>query len=328
MMDRQLAHMVRLIDDLLDVSRISRNKMELRRRRVLLADVVSSAVETARPADRGGRARADRLAAARAGLPRRRPDPAGPGVRQPARPTAPSTPSAGGHIWLAAERRGDEVVVSVRDTGIGIPAEALPQHLRHVHPGGPAASSGAPAGSASAWPWSRAWSRCTAARSRPRARGRARAARSPSACRSLDGPRRSRRRSAGRGTAGRVRAEAAHPGGGRQPGLAAVDGDDAPSCWATRCATAHDGVEAVEVAGAVPARGDPDGRRHAAAQRPRRHPAHPRAAGGDMTIIALTGWGQEGDRERSREAGCDGHLVKPVNLPDLEKLLGELRSFG
>lgn len=50
MMDRQLTHMVRLIDDLLDASRISRNKMELRRQRVLLADVISSAVETARPA--------------------------------------------------------------------------------------------------------------------------------------------------------------------------------------------------------------------------------------------------------------------------------------
>ena len=49
-MDRQLTHMVRLIDDLLDVSRISRNKMELRRARVPLADVVGSAVETARPA--------------------------------------------------------------------------------------------------------------------------------------------------------------------------------------------------------------------------------------------------------------------------------------
>ena len=43
-----------------------------------------------------------------------------------------------------------------------------------------------------------------------------------------------------------------------------------------------------------------------------------------MTIIALTGWGQEGDRLQSREAGCDGHLVKPVNLADLEKLLAEL----
>ena len=49
MMDRQLGHMVRLIDDLLDVSRIGQNKMELRRARVLLADVIGNAVETARP---------------------------------------------------------------------------------------------------------------------------------------------------------------------------------------------------------------------------------------------------------------------------------------
>ena len=41
-------------------------------------------------------------------------------------------------------------------------------------------------------------------------------------------------------------------------------------------------------------------------------------------IIALTGWGQEGDKERSREAGCDGHLEKPVSLPDLERLLADL----
>ena len=45
--------------------------------------------------------------------------------------------------------------------------------------------------------------------------------------------------------------------------------------------------------------------------------------GTGMTIIALTGWGQDGDRDRSREAGCDGHLVKPVSLPDLEKLLAD-----
>jgi CheY-like chemotaxis protein len=47
--------------------------------------------------------------------------------------------------------------------------------------------------------------------------------------------------------------------------------------------------------------------------------------GSTMTIIALTGWGQEGDRQRSQEAGCDGHLVKPVSLPDLERLLVESR---
>ncbi len=50
MMDRQLGHMVRLIDDLLDISRIGQNKIELRRARVPLAAVIDSAVETARPA--------------------------------------------------------------------------------------------------------------------------------------------------------------------------------------------------------------------------------------------------------------------------------------
>src|SRR5439155_1493151 len=49
MMERQLGHMVRLIDDLLDISRISQNKMELRKGRVLLADVIGSAVEAALP---------------------------------------------------------------------------------------------------------------------------------------------------------------------------------------------------------------------------------------------------------------------------------------
>src|SRR5438105_1060865 len=49
MMERQIEHLVRLIDDLLDISRISQNKMELRRAAVPLADAVNSAVETARP---------------------------------------------------------------------------------------------------------------------------------------------------------------------------------------------------------------------------------------------------------------------------------------
>jgi CheY-like chemotaxis protein len=48
--------------------------------------------------------------------------------------------------------------------------------------------------------------------------------------------------------------------------------------------------------------------------------------GRDMTIVALTGWGQEGDRAQSREAGCTAHLVKPVNLAELERLLAEARE--
>lgn len=43
--------------------------------------------------------------------------------------------------------------------------------------------------------------------------------------------------------------------------------------------------------------------------------------GKKIVIIALTGWGQDSDRERSRLAGCNGHLVKPVHLPELERQL-------
>src|SRR6185295_12502231 len=124
-MDRQLSHMVRLIDDLLDISRVSRNKMELRRSRVLLADVVSSATETARPAlEAAGHeltvalppepihldADLTRLAQVFANL-----------LNNSAKYT-----ERGGHIWLTATREGDRVSVAVRDTGIGIPAFALP----------------------------------------------------------------------------------------------------------------------------------------------------------------------------------------------------------
>ena len=58
--------------------------------------------------------------------------------------------------------------------------------------------------------------------------------------------------------------------------------------------------------------------------------AWPPGQGGrkSVIIIALTGWGQEGDRAQSRAAGCDGHLVKPVALAELEKLLAELESGG
>ena len=89
--------------------------------------------------------------------------------------------------------------------------------------------------------------------------------------------------------------------------------------------TAYDGLEAVERAGlflpeiilmdvGMPRLNGLDATRRIRAEE----------WGRNMTIIALTGWGQESDKERSREAGCDGHLVKPVSLPDLEKLLKEL----
>jgi CheY-like chemotaxis protein len=89
--------------------------------------------------------------------------------------------------------------------------------------------------------------------------------------------------------------------------------------------TAHDGVEAVEAAERFRPQvilmdvGMPKMNGYEATRRVRARPW-----GRSVTIIALTGWGQEVDRAQSREAGCDGHLVKPVRLLDLETLLVEL----
>jgi len=46
--------------------------------------------------------------------------------------------------------------------------------------------------------------------------------------------------------------------------------------------------------------------------------------GKGMVVIALTGWGQESDKQLSREAGCDEHLVKPVDVAELERLMHDL----
>ncbi|MFY0531875.1 response regulator [Nannocystis pusilla] len=88
--------------------------------------------------------------------------------------------------------------------------------------------------------------------------------------------------------------------------------------------TAHDGVEAVEVAGAFRPQvilmdvGMPRLNGLDATRQIRERPW-----GKDITIIALTGWGQDADRARSKAAGCDCHLVKPVNLGDLERTLDQ-----
>jgi CheY-like chemotaxis protein len=48
--------------------------------------------------------------------------------------------------------------------------------------------------------------------------------------------------------------------------------------------------------------------------------------GKGMLVVALTGWGQEEDRKKCRDAGFDGHLVKPIQLPALTKLLANFQS--
>ncbi|MEZ0604108.1 PAS domain S-box protein [Paraburkholderia sp. IW21] len=122
--DRQLQHMTHLVDDLLEVSRITQGKLELRKQRLELARAMQSAMEAARPSVQ---ASAHHLSVT---LPR---EP----LYLDADPTrlsqmilnllnnaAKYTPP-GGSISLAAQREGDEAVIAVRDSGIGIPREHL-----------------------------------------------------------------------------------------------------------------------------------------------------------------------------------------------------------
>ena len=123
-MERQLVHMARLIDDLLDVSRITRGKVTLKRERLALRAVFDSAIEASKHLVDGGRhaltlhlpyepiyldADATRLAQVVGNL---------------INNAAKYTPE-GGRIDIYAEREGEEVVIRVEDSGVGIPAEML-----------------------------------------------------------------------------------------------------------------------------------------------------------------------------------------------------------
>ena len=122
MMERQLVQLVRLVDDLLDVSRISRGKIELRRDPIDLAEVVRSAVETSRPIiEQMGHEFAvtlpDESVIVDVDLVRMAQ------VLMNLLNNAAKYTERGGRIWLTAERQGSDAVVTIRDTGIGISAE-------------------------------------------------------------------------------------------------------------------------------------------------------------------------------------------------------------
>ena len=124
--DRQVQQMTRLVDDLLDVSRITTGKIELRKERVELAAVVNSAVEASRPLIEKWGHELTVMIPARADPSRSRLDPPVPSAVEPAQQRR-QVHGQGGRIWLTAERQGDQVLIRVKDTGIGIPTEMLPR---------------------------------------------------------------------------------------------------------------------------------------------------------------------------------------------------------
>ena len=318
--DRQIEHLTRLIEDLLDISRITRNKLELRKQRVELSEVIRGAVESVRPAIEQ---RGHELAVA---LP---PEPMylnGDLVRLTQvfwnlLNNAAKFTEQRGRIALIAERQDGDVVVRVRDTGVGIPPEKLPQlfemffqvdHTMERSQGGLGIG-------------------LALVRRLVELHGGRVEARS-------EGP--------GTGSEFRVRlpllVEPPKPPQAREPGddrptaarrriLVVDDNRDSADSLAmllrlagNEVQTAYDGLEAVETAERFRPEvvlldiGMPKLNGEEACRRIRAKPW-----GQDMVLVALTGWGQEDDRRRSKEAGFDHHLTKPVDPTALVKLLAE-----
>ena len=322
MMERQLGQLVRLVDDLLDISRITRNKLEMRKARIDLWSVVQSAIETARPQIE---ARGHKLTVT---LP---PQPVyldGDLTRlaqvfwnllnNSAKYTEP-----GGQIRLTAERQGGETVVTVQDNGIGVPAASLPglfEMFSQVDRSLERAEGGLGIGLALVKGLTEAHGGSVAVRSEGVGHGCTFVVRLPVAQDNAPPEKREMHQVATSGPKRRILVvDDNWDGAASLAMLLTVMGND------TR--TAHDGLEGVEMAEAfrpdliVLDIGLPKLNGYDACRRIREQPW-----GKGILIAAVTGWGQEEDRRRSQEAGFDHHLIKPVGADALEALLTQLRA--
>jgi PAS domain S-box-containing protein len=324
MMERQLRHMVRLIDDLLDISRISRSKMELRRTRLLLADVLKSAVEVARPQiEAAGHELSISLPSSPIYLDAdltRLVQVFGNLLGNSAKYSEPK-----GRIWLTAERSGSEVIISVKDNGIGIPPQQINNIFDMFSQVGRSierSSGGLGIGLALVKGLVEMHGGSVAAESPGVGKGSAFTVRLPALADRTDPMPLD---STERATDAPVRRI-----------LVVDDNRDSATSMAmmlrlmgNEVQTAHDGMEAVEAADQFRPQvilmdvGIPRLTGYEATRRIREQ-----SWGKNMIIIALTGWGQDSDKEKSREAGCNAHLVKPINMSDLLKLLTELAGNG
>jgi PAS domain S-box-containing protein len=317
-MERQFQQLVRLTDDLLDVSRITRNRMELRAETVDLRQVLQSAVETTQPLiDAGGHrltvalpeaalwVHADftRLAQAFGNL-----------LNNAAKYTNP-----GGAITLRAWAEGADVGVSVEDTGVGIAPEQIPRIFEmfvQLQPAPEHVRGGLGIGLTLARRLIDLHAGRLDAVSRGYGEGTTFTVRLPRAVGATD--------SAAPGYEALVPVVACRI-------LIAEDIPDAAEMMrmmlehmghAVR--VARDGQEAVVLAEefvpqlALLDIGMPRMDGYEAARRIRM------ALGPDVILVAVTGWGQEEDKRRARLAGFDYHLTKPTEPDHLERLIATI----
>jgi CheY-like chemotaxis protein len=324
MMERQLTHMVRLVDDLLDLSRISRGKIELRRERVELVKVIQQAVETSRPVidERNHELQLElteqsiyvdadvtRLAQVFSNL-----------LNNAAKYTEP-----GGRICLSAHRQDTDVWVSVRDSGIGIPSEMLPkvfEMFTQVDQNLERSQGGLGIGLSIVKRLVEMHGGSVEAHSDGHQQGSEFLVRLPVVL-----------------TVGPSRDAADRDSGGASTCRVLVVDDNVDAAVSLtimlrlmghESQTAHDGHEALEKAASFRPRlvlldlGMPRLNGYDTARHIRQAPW-----GKQMVLVALTGWGQEEDRRKSREAGFDAHLVKPIDPGTLEQLLADVnRATG
>jgi CheY-like chemotaxis protein/two-component sensor histidine kinase len=318
MLQRQVGHMSRLVDDLLDMSRITRGKIELRTQPIELAPIVHQAVETVRDLYR---TMDHELTVV---LP---PQPIHLDA-DPARLTqvvgnllhnAGKFTDRGGHVWLTVETDGAQAVLRVRDNGVGIAAEHhadLFKMFGQIDTSLERSRGGLGIG-------------LTLVKTLVEMHGGRIEVQS-------EGP--------GRGTEFTIRLPTigeprVAPPAATKPGRAAGrrvlivdDSEDGAESLAMllefgghETYKAHDGIEALEAAERLRPDavlldiGLPRLNGYEVGRRIRQAPW-----GKQLTLVALTGWGQDEDRERSREAGFDAHMVKPVDFEALLKLLASV----
>ena len=314
---RQMRQMTRLVDDLLDISRITRNRIELRKERVDIESVVKSAIETSRPAIDGAghkltvtlplrpifvHADATRLAQVFANL-----------LNNSAKYTAP-----GGQIWVEAEQRQHEAVVIVRDNGVGIAHDDLPyvfDMFQQVDRSLERSQGGLGVGLTLVRRLIELHDGNVEARSDGTGKGSEFQVRLPLAAPQMP--------------VVDATGIAAPPAAAKRRVLVVDDNQDSGDTLSMLLRLkghdvriARNGVEAIaEVKDFSPQIvlmdvGMPRMNGYEATRQIRQLPN-----GDDIVVVAVTGWGQADDKQRAAEAGCTAHLTKPVDFVALERLL-------